>query len=145
MIEPNYPNARDCEHGSYRPKCELCQLQQELAEAVFAANLLTLEKQQLAIRLDEAREYIRARPPVQYLYKQGSEHDATCNCEECKLWRKAAGITDEPASGAWAHQIVPSMKLCPTCRAWHGGDSCYACTPSSGVDAEGLTQKHKSK
>jgi hypothetical protein len=29
---PNYPNERDCEHGRFRPKCEICQLERELAD-----------------------------------------------------------------------------------------------------------------
>jgi len=33
MDTPTYPNQRDCEHGHLRRKCEICELERELAEA----------------------------------------------------------------------------------------------------------------
>jgi hypothetical protein len=39
---------------------------------------------------DEAMEWIRKNPPMEV----GSFHTCTCNCEECREWRKAAGLEE---------------------------------------------------
>jgi hypothetical protein len=42
----------------------------------------------------EAREYIRARPPIQCEDYGIEDHETDCRCNECRLWRKAAGLED---------------------------------------------------
>jgi len=77
--------------------CEYAQLERELASAnadLDHTNQLCLDYMR---ERDEAREYILARPPVQYQLETASNHDCDCCCAECKMWRRAAGLENTPA------------------------------------------------
>jgi len=64
---------------------------------------------QLKRELAEAREYIRARPPIQCEKYGIEDHDAACCCEECKLWRKAAGLEVENTKPSGGLPSAPAI------------------------------------
>jgi hypothetical protein len=49
-----YPNERDCKHGHFRPKCEMCQLEKELAEYQRTEPLKIDERNRLLAELNQA-------------------------------------------------------------------------------------------
>jgi tRNA G26 N,N-dimethylase Trm1 len=61
-----------------------------LVDADFARQL-ERELNQVTKERDEAMEWIRKNPPMEV----GFFHTCTCNCEECREWRKAAGLEGE--------------------------------------------------
>jgi len=92
----------ECACGAdWTPK-EVYDLRRELAEARAESALIATLKQRIQTIGDElgkAREYIRARPPFECDWQNLSEHKQGCPCDECGLWRKAAGLDDPNKEG----------------------------------------------
>jgi hypothetical protein len=63
-------------------------------DIVKHAQQLERELDQAIKERDGAWEYIRARPPFECDWHNLSEHKQGCLCDECGLWRKAAGLDD---------------------------------------------------
>jgi len=74
LMQPTYPNERDCEHGGLRDKCEVCELMAELAEAHKATERARAFKRRM--KADNARlrtENARLRATLESIADMGGE------------------------------------------------------------------------
>jgi hypothetical protein len=92
-IEKVPPERVECEHGRLKRKCEICELTEELAQAIFERDSETRWASQYKQERDEAREALREMLDL-FVYGRCHVQADPCMTREDR-WRKAAGLEDK--------------------------------------------------